>query len=53
MKDPNIVNESSQAPEPTIKAMFKDIWTGLGHALAPALAAARTLVSGRPKESFA
>ena len=34
MKDLNIVNESSQTLEPTIKAMFKDIWTGLGNALA-------------------
>jgi O-antigen ligase len=34
MTDPNIVNESSQALEPTIKARFKDIWTGLGNALA-------------------
>ena len=30
----NIVNESSQALEPTIKTMFQDIWTGLGNALA-------------------
>jgi len=34
MKNLNIVNESGQAPEPKIKAMFKDIWTGLGNALA-------------------
>ena len=34
MKDPNTVNESSKASEPTIKAMFKDIWTGLGNGLA-------------------
>jgi len=34
MKDLKIMNESSQALEPTIKAMFKDIWTGLGNALA-------------------
>jgi len=34
MKDLDIVNESSQALDPTIKAMFKDIWTGLGNALA-------------------
>jgi O-antigen ligase len=34
MKDLNIVNESSQALELTIKAKFKDIWTGLGNALA-------------------
>jgi O-antigen ligase len=34
MKFLNMVNESGQAPEPTIKAMFKDIWTGLCNALA-------------------
>jgi len=34
MKNLNIVNESGQAPEPTIKTMFKDIWTGLCNALA-------------------
>jgi len=34
MKDPNIVEESDQALEPTIKTMFKDIWTGSGNALA-------------------
>ena len=34
MKNLNIVNESSQALKSTIKAMFKDIWTGLGNALA-------------------
>jgi len=34
MRDLNIVNNSSQALEPTIKSMFKDIWTGLGNALA-------------------
>ena len=34
MKNLNIVNEYGQAPEPTIKAMFKDIWTGLCNALA-------------------
>jgi len=34
MKDLNIVNESSQALELTIMAKFKDIWTGLGNALA-------------------
>ena len=28
------MSETRQAPEPTIKAMFKDIWTGLGNALA-------------------
>jgi len=28
------VSETRQAIEPTIKAMFKDIWTGLGNALA-------------------
>jgi O-antigen ligase len=34
MKGPNIVSESRQALEPTIKTMFKDILTGLGNALA-------------------
>jgi O-antigen ligase len=34
MNNLNIVNESGQAPEPTIKTMFKDIWTGLCNALA-------------------
>ena len=34
MKDQNIVNMSSQVTEPTIKAMFQTIWTGLGEALA-------------------
>ena len=34
MKDLNIVNESNQVLDPTIKAIFKDIWTGLGNALA-------------------
>ena len=34
MKDLDIVNEFRQAQEPTIKAMFKDIWTDLGNALA-------------------
>ena len=34
MKNSNIINMSSQAIEPTVKAMFKDIWTGLGNALA-------------------
>ena len=33
MKVPNIMNESSQAREPKIKAMFKEILTGLGNAL--------------------
>jgi O-antigen ligase len=33
MKDLNMVNESSQALEPTIKEMFKDILFGLGNAL--------------------
>jgi hypothetical protein len=28
------MNEFNQAPEPTIKTMFKDIWVGLGNALA-------------------
>jgi O-antigen ligase len=28
------MSETRQAPEPKIKAMFKDIWTGLGNALA-------------------
>jgi O-antigen ligase len=28
------MSETRQATEPTIKAMFKDIWTGLGNALA-------------------
>ena len=34
MKDLNYVNETSQAQDPTIKTMFKDILTGLGNALA-------------------
>jgi len=34
MKDLNIVTKSGQVLEPTIKAMLKDIWTGLGNALA-------------------
>jgi O-antigen ligase len=34
MKDLIIVNGSSQAPEPTIKKMLKEIWNGLGNALA-------------------
>jgi len=34
MRDLNIANESSQALEPTIKAMFKDILIGLSNALA-------------------
>jgi len=34
MKDPNMLNKSNQESEPTIKVMFKDIWTGLCNALA-------------------
>ena len=34
MKGLNTLTESSQALDPTIKAMFKDIWTSLGNALA-------------------
>jgi hypothetical protein len=34
MKDLNIGSEANQALEPTIRAMFKDIWTSLGNALA-------------------
>lgn len=34
MKVPNIVNESSQTLEPTIKAIFTDIWIGVCNALA-------------------
>ena len=34
MKHPDIVNMSSQAIEPSIKAMFQTIWTGLVDALA-------------------
>ena len=33
MKDAIIVSESSQALEPSVKTMFRDIWTGLGDAL--------------------
>ena len=33
MKDPNMLNKSNQESEPTIKVMFKDIWTGLCNAL--------------------
>jgi len=34
MKDLIIANGSSQAPEPTIKKIIKEIWNGLGNALA-------------------
>ena len=34
MKEVNIVNETSRALEPSIKALFQKIWTNLGNALA-------------------
>ncbi|MDA9897378.1 hypothetical protein N9D90_01085, partial [Alphaproteobacteria bacterium] len=34
MKDSDIVNQSFQALDPTINLMFRNIWDGLGNALA-------------------